>query len=109
MDNKECYCNSKTLYKSDYTNPNASFLVDGKEYQCRRKVFSASIEEHQEKLVKLEKLSNNPVYESLVESSEFWLPSEIDKISWDEIEFNPLWFYKKYISKNVPCIITDIF
>lgn len=83
MDNKECYCNSKTLYKSDYTNPNASFLVDGKEYQCRRKVFSISVEEQQDKVDKLEKLLKDPVYKSLIESSEFWLPSEIDKISWD--------------------------
>lgn len=36
------------------------------------------------------------------------MPLEIDRITWEEIQFNPLWFHQKYISKNIPCIVTDI-
>ncbi len=30
-------------------------------------------------------------------------------MSWDEIKFNPIWFYKNFIGKNVPCVITDVY
>jgi hypothetical protein len=45
----------------------------------------------------------------IIDSSEIWIPTEIEIISWDEITFNPLWFHQKYLSKNTPCIITDVF
>ena len=37
-----------------------------------------------------------------------WLPNQIEKVSWEELELNPLWFYKNFIAKNVPCVITDV-
>ncbi len=95
----ECYCNSKDLYRGDYLSPDETFWVDGKE-QKRRRVID-------EQLV----LNSHPceaIEERIIESTEMWMPNEIDRISWDEIAFNPLWFYQKYLSKNIPCIITDV-
>lgn len=48
------------------------------------------------------------IEEKIAETAELWLPTEIDRICWDEVTFNPLWFYKKYFSKNIPVIITDV-
>ena len=47
------------------------------------------------------------IQSKIVETTEMWIPNEIETITWNEIVFNPLWFFKKFLSKNVPCIISD--
>jgi hypothetical protein len=95
----DCYCCSKDLYRNDYTEPNSTFLLEGKEHSKKR-----SINE--------EMIHNSHPYEvieqKIIETAELWMPNQIDRVSWDEISFNPLWFHQKYLSKNMPCIITDV-
>lgn len=95
----DCHCCSKNLYKWDYTHPEDSFLIDDLVKTRKRRIDDSII------------VNSHPyptLENKIVESAELWLPTEIDRISWDEITFNPLWFHQKYLSKNVPCIITDV-
>lgn len=47
------------------------------------------------------------LYKSSIEISSITFPSEIQKIDFLEILDNPLFFQKEFISKNVPCLITN--
>ncbi len=49
-----------------------------------------------------------PHFKSTIDSSLISLPYTIDKIDIIEIQADPLDFYKKYISKGIPCIIKNI-
>jgi hypothetical protein len=95
----ECHCNSKNLYRSDYSTPECTFSLEGAPSLRRRQIdpsLCAASHPH-------------PALERKIEeTAEMWVPSEIERISWDEITFNPLWFYKKFLSKNIPCVVTDV-
>ena len=95
----DCYCNSKQLYRSDYAHPEQTILLDGHPHPKKRSIDPQLIANGH---------PNPAVEEKIAECASIWLPKELDRISWDEVTFNPLWFTQKYLSKNIPCIITDV-
>lgn len=70
----DCCCSSKKLYSGDYTSPEATFLVDGDERKRKRVINQAEIDNSH---------VNEAIESKLLESAEVWLPSQIDRISWD--------------------------
>ncbi len=71
----ECYCNSKKLYKTDYTHHDLTIDFAGQQYLQKRKF----------KTDNTHLLANKPVIDKIWETSDLWIPSQIETISWNEI------------------------
>ena len=68
-----CHCHSKELYKQEYDQPDATFEIDNKITLKKRHIDQGLIQgSHPLPLLE----------DKIIESSEMWLPTKIDKISW---------------------------
>ena len=99
-----CYCNSKDLY---------SVKNEEKHFKIRRKggfIENISSKRNLESSFKIDK-TNKKILEVFEKGLEFcslnYPMGEIEKMEFEDIVQNPMYFYKNFISKNKPCIIKN--
>ena len=100
----DCYCHSKDLYSSP-VNSHLPILTKNNTVTLEPIQDDRLINKyHKRQTNNLEPL----MVESILENSEIYLTNRVDRISADEMFENPMWFYKNYIAKNKPCVISGV-
>jgi len=99
----ECYCSSKTLYSP--FNEDKSFKIKSEFH-----LHESSIISKRESLKPLPnplESKNLQIFKKAFDISSISFSPEITKIDFNEIEADPLFFHREFVSKNFPCIITN--
>ena len=93
----DCYCSSKSLYSDEKSN----FLLQS---------ITSPISTQRSPISPMKnplKSPNLSHFQKAFEISSISFSPSIQRISLYEIQSNPLFFYREFVSKNFPCIITN--